>query len=148
MYDRILAAIDLTPNENAVLHHAEQMARAVGSTVHLLHVARTHLIPGDIVAGAGLGVPSGEDDVDPRDREMIDAALAQLEAAGVTATGEVRYATEHDIADVILERAKDLDADLLILGETLHSGVAKLFRASIADDVVHRHAAFPILLVP
>jgi nucleotide-binding universal stress UspA family protein len=148
MYERILAAIDLTPNENAVLQHAEHMARAFGATVHLLHVARTHLIPGDIVAGAGLGVPSGDDDVDPDDREMMDVALARLAASGVTATGEVLYGLERDIADTILHRAKDLEVSLLVIGEPSHGGVAGIFRARIADEVVRRHTAIPILLVP
>jgi len=148
MYDRILTAVDLTPNENAVLRHTQELARLAGATVHLLHVARTHIIPGDIVAGAGLGVVSGEDDIDPRDRDMIDDAVAQLAAAGVDATGEVLYASEHDTAAAIVEHAKNLDVDLVVLGETLHRGMTRFFRASIVDGVVHRHPAFPILLVP
>jgi nucleotide-binding universal stress UspA family protein len=148
MYARILAAIDLTPNESAVLHHAMQLARLAGSAVHLLHVAPMHFMPGDVFVGKGLGVVSADDDIDPRDREMINDAVAELAAAGVAATAEVLYATEHDIADVIVDRAKELDASLIVLGETLHRGATKLFRAAIADEVIHRHPTCPVLLVP
>jgi nucleotide-binding universal stress UspA family protein len=52
MYKKILAAIDLTPNENAVLEHTRQLARLVSATVHLLHVAPLHHIPGEIIGAA------------------------------------------------------------------------------------------------
>jgi len=148
MYKKILAAIDLTPNENAVLDHTRQLAQLTSATVHLLHVAPLHHIPGDLVAGTGLGVVSGEDDIAPDDRQMIREAEEHLTSGGITARGEVLAATEHDIADVILRRAKELDVDLIVLGETLHRGPSKLFRASVADQVIHHHPPCAILLIP
>jgi nucleotide-binding universal stress UspA family protein len=145
MYERILAAIDLTPNENDVLSHTQQIAKLTGAAVLLLHIAPLHIVPGDITGGAGLGAVSG---VDPRDLTLIDEAVAQLTTAGIPAKGEMLSGTEHDIADVIVRRAKEFDAKLVILGETLHRGASKLFRTSVVDDVVHAHPECPILLVP
>jgi nucleotide-binding universal stress UspA family protein len=149
MYKKILAAIDLTPNENAVLDHTRELAHLASATVHLLHIAPLHHIPGEIIGGGRLGVVSGEDDIAPDDRRMIREAVAHVTSAkGVTATGEVLAATEHDIADVILRRARELRAELIVLGETLHRGPSKLFRASVADQVIHHHPPCAVLLVP
>ena len=81
----------------------------------MLHVARAHIVPGDIIGGSGLGVLSAEDDVEAVDRQAVQQLVDSLAAAGVEAHGEIVSATEHDIADVILQRAKELDVDLIVL---------------------------------
>ena len=57
------------------------------------------------------------------------SAIDQLSAAGIEAHGEMVSATEHDVAEVILQRAKELDVDLIVLGYQHHRGRA-LSRAS------------------
>ncbi len=143
MYKRILAAIDATPNEAEVLAQTIQLARLTGATVQVLHVALDHIGTGDILGGS-----AATDDVDPREVNVVQDALAQLREAGVTAEGELLSATEHDIAAAIVERAKTLDVQLIVLGRTLHRGVSKLFRASVAEQVIHEHPSASILLVP
>ena len=58
-------------------------------------------------------------------RPWIDKAVQQLidqlSAAGIDAHGELVSATEHDVAEVILQRAKELDVDLLVLGHQHHA---------------------------
>jgi nucleotide-binding universal stress UspA family protein len=143
MYQRILAAIDATPNEAGVLAQTIQLARLTGAAVHVLHVALDHIGTGDILGGS-----AAADDVDPREVTVVQDALVQLRKAGVTAEGELVTAPEHDIAAAIVERAKTLDVQLIVLGSTLHRGASRLFRASVADQVIHQHPSAPILLVP
>ena len=102
MYQRILAAIDATPNEAGVLAQTIQLARLTGAAVHVLHVALDHIGTGDILGGS-----AAADDVDPREVTVVQDALAQLREAGVTAEGELVTAPEHDIAAAIVERARD-----------------------------------------
>ena len=56
MYDRILVAIDASPDdENRSAMQAHRADRQDdGATVHVLHVARGHIVPGDITGGSGL----------------------------------------------------------------------------------------------
>ena len=50
VYSRILVAIDASPDSpDDSLRRTTQFARMTGGTVHLLHVARAHTIPTDIV---------------------------------------------------------------------------------------------------
>lgn len=148
MYSRILVAIDATPSEEnrSAQTRAEQMGRMTGATVYILHVARGHIVPGDITGGAGLGVRSADDDVESADRNAVQALVDRLSAAGIEAHGEIVSATKHDVARAILQRAQELDVDLLVLGHQHHRGAANVFRSSVADWIIHHHPPFSILL--
>jgi nucleotide-binding universal stress UspA family protein len=148
MYKRILLAIDATPTDEnkSALKRTEQIGLLTGGTVHVLHVARSHIVAGDITGGAGLGVRSAADDVEVVDRQVVQAFVDHLCAVGIDAHGEIVSATEHDIADVILQRAKELDVDLLVLGHQHHRGAGNVFRSSVAEQVIHQHPPISILL--
>lgn len=141
MYDRILVAIDASPDSpDDSLNRTVQFARMTGGSVHLLHVARGHIIPTDISAGSGLGVRSAEDDVDVRERQVVQNAVDTLAAAGIDVHGEMVEATEHDAADVIVQRARELDADIIVLGYQHHRG------STVAEHVIRQQPQCSILL--
>jgi nucleotide-binding universal stress UspA family protein len=141
MYERILVAIDASPDSpDDSLNRTAHFAQMTGGTVYLLHVARGHIIPTDITAGSGLGVRSAEDDVDVRERQVVQDAVDQLAAAGVDVHGEMIQATEHDAAEVIVQRAKELDVDIIVLGYQHYRGSA------VAEHVIRRQPHCSILL--
>ena len=141
MYDRILVAIDASPDSpDDSLNRTTQFAKMTGGSVHLLHVARGHIIPTDISAGSGFGVRSAEDDVDVRERQIVQDAVDQLAAAGIDVHGEMIEATEHDAADVIIQRAKELDVDIIVLGYNHHRG------STVAEHVIRQQPHCSILL--
>ena len=142
MYDRILVAIDASPDSpDDSLDRTTQFAKMTGGTVHLLHVARGHIIPTDISAGSHFGVRSAEDDVDVRERQVVQDAVDQLAAAGIDVHGEMIEATEHDAANVIVQRAKELDTDIIVLGYNHHRG------STVAEHVIRQQPHCSILLV-
>ena len=141
MYDRILVAVDVSPDSpDSFLERTAQFAKMTGGTVHLLHVARGHVVAYDINAGSGLGVLVGEDDVAADERRTVQDAVDQVAAAGVPVHGELVNATEHDIADIILQRADELGADIIVLGHPHHRG------STVAEQVIRRHPACAVLL--
>jgi nucleotide-binding universal stress UspA family protein len=143
MYERILVAIDAHPTEQNVsaIQRTEQIGTLTGATVHVLHMARGHIVPKDITGGsARLGVWAAEDDPEDADRAAVQQLVDRLCAAGVDAHGEMVTATEHDAADVILQRARELDVDLLVLGHQHHRG------SRTAERVIHQHPPYSILL--
>jgi nucleotide-binding universal stress UspA family protein len=147
MYHRILVAVDTTPSENnPALQRTEQFARMAGATVYLLHVTRGHIVPWDITGGSSHAVVSAEDDAESRDRQVVQQAVDHLAAAGIEAHGELVSATEHDVAEVILQRAKEHDVDLVVLGHEHHRGAGHGFRTSVAEQVIHQHPPYSILL--
>ena len=148
MYKRILLAIDATPTDEnrSALKRTEQIGLLTGGTVYVLHVARSHIVPGDITGGSGLGVRSAADDVEVVDRKAVQELVDRLAAAGIDAHGEMVSATDHDVADVILQRAKELDVELLVLGHQHHRGTGGVFRSSVAEQIIHQHPPISILL--
>ena len=65
---------------------------------------------------------SAEDAVHLRERQVVQDAVDQLAAAGIDVHGEIIEATEHDVADIIVQRAKELDVDIIVLGYQHHRG--------------------------
>lgn len=141
MYNRMLIAIDASPDSpDDSLARTIQFATMSGATVYLLHVARGHLVPRDISAGARLGVTTVEDDVDVRERQVVQDAVDRIAAAGIEVHSEMIEATEHDAADVIVQRAKELDVDLIVLGYQYYRG------STVAEHVVRQQPHCSILL--
>ena len=141
MYDRILVAFDVSPDSpDDFLERTTRFATMTGGTVYLLHIGRGHVVVYDINAGSGLGVLDGEEDVAAGEQKMGQAAVDQLAAAGVTVHGEFIKATEHDVADIILQRANELSADIIILGHPHHRG------STVAEQVIRRHPTCSVLL--
>jgi nucleotide-binding universal stress UspA family protein len=141
LYDRILVAVAVSPDSpGTFLERTTQFAQMTGGTVHLLHVARGHVVAYDINAGSGLGVLVGEDDVAADERRIVQDAVDQLAAAGVPVHGELINATEHDIADIILQRANELSADIIVLGHPHSRG------STVAEQVIRRHPTCAVLL--
>lgn len=104
------------------------------------YVARGHIIPTDISAGSAFGVRSAENDVDVRERQVVQNAVDQLAAAGIDVHGEMIEATEHDAADIIVQRAKELDVDIIVLGYQHHRG------SVVAEHVIRQRPHCSILL--
>ena len=100
----------------------DPFAKMSGGTVHLLHVARGHVVASDINAGSGLGVLAGEDDVDVHEREIVQRAVDEMAKAGIPVHGELVNATEHDAAGVIVQRARELQVDLIVFGYQHYRG--------------------------
>ena len=151
MYKKILVALDATHPEElkTALEQISQIGLLTRGTVYVLHVARSHIVLGDITAGAGLGVRSADDDVEleVENLKAVQYLVDRLADAGVDAHGEIASATEHDIASVILQRAKELEVDLLVLEYQHHREGGYVFRHSVAEQVIHQHPPFSILLV-
>jgi nucleotide-binding universal stress UspA family protein len=141
MYNRLLVAVDASADSpDDSLNRTTEFAKMTGGTVHLLHVARGHIIPTDISAGAAFGVRSPEDDVNLSERQIVQNAVDQLAANGVVVHGELIEATEHDVAEVIVQRAKELDVDIIVLGYQHHR------ESVVAQHVIRRRPHCSILL--
>src|SRR4051794_20867209 len=120
MYDRILVAIEA--DYEFALERTRRLGEWTKATVYLLHVARTHVMPGDILGGQSELSVSAEEDTEAWERDVLQQAVDKLAAAGLDVHGELISATEHDVADVILQRGRDLNVDLIVLGHQHHRG--------------------------
>ena len=130
---RILVPLDLSPLGEAKLPVAEAQARAFGAELILLHV-----LPPEAVDRTG-AVSSEE----ARARTYLDTVVARMRGDGVAAQPIIRIGPA---AATIVEEAREVGANLIVLGASVRAGLPRAFLGSVADEVV-RLAPCPVLLV-
>jgi nucleotide-binding universal stress UspA family protein len=80
-------------------------------------------------------------------QQLIDRYVAQLAAAGVPATGEVRRERENGMGDTLIDVARGHQAGLIVVGTRGRSNVKSMLLGSVAHDVVCK-STLPVLVVP
>lgn len=139
----ILVPVDFSPVTASVIALAAQLAQAFGSAVWLLHVAA----PDPDFGGYGMGPNSVRDRValELRDvhRQLQDHSQA-LRGRGIDATA---LQVQGSIPETILQEAKRLGADLIVLGSHGHGALHRALLGSVSEGVLH-HASCPVVILP
>jgi universal stress protein A len=143
LMNSVLVATDFSETSAAALLYGRDLARAFGARLHVLHVADAisatageEFFPGDIEALQA--------DVMKRAAERLDTLLTDHDLTMLRATPVVR-ASGH-VADAIVDYAKDIHVDVIVVGTHGRGGVSHLFMGSVAEHVV-RKAPCPVLVV-
>lgn len=138
-FKRILVPHDFSDDAAAALDWAIELAGQLGAELHLLHAYR---LPLEMFSPYGVPVP---DSVMPEIREAARRRLkelkARVEAAGLTGQIHLR---EGPPADAIVEAARELCADLIVMGTRGRTGLAHVVLGSVAQRTV-RSAPCPVL---
>ncbi|MHB0776097.1 universal stress protein [Halomonas sp. WWR20] len=135
MYKTLLIPIDGSENSHKALKVASQLAKPSHAKLYLLHVSET-LPAGDVV---GLGVGATQYIGSPEEerqtgRLTLDEAV---HAAGLEGS-ETHYLTRQGRpANVIVEEAKALDADAIVMGSRGLSDLKGLAVGSVSHKVNH-----------
>ena len=134
MYKSILVPIDLAHRDVG----QAMIKRAVALSDENAKVTLLHVI-GDIPAYAQSYLPEGQLQENLEETRKTLAALAQT--SGIEADAIVRYG---NASPVILDEAKDIGADLIIIASH-HPGIKDYLMGSTASRVV-RHADCSVLI--
>jgi len=138
----ILVPTDFSPGAEAALDWARSLGAAFQAEVILLHVA-------DLSIAALAGFPStlamvpAAGELLDRIRIEADEEMARLVARTPGARGVVREGTPRS---VILDVARELGAQLIVMGTHGRTGLTHVFFGSVAEHVV-RHSRVPVLTV-
>jgi nucleotide-binding universal stress UspA family protein len=141
MYKNILAAVDGTIHGTAVLDAVASLAKLTGASVHVIHIRPLQVLGG---AFAPSTVVSAEEDADGQ--RVVDEALTRLRGDGVTAEGEVDDGLREELADILVQRARELGSDLIAVGPGHYSGISALLHPSVSRGVA-KTAPASVLLV-
>lgn len=154
MAENILVPLDGSELANAVLPYAQEIAKALGWSVIVLRVVSGHPGPHPRPGSAPIEAPLDEETA-PRigyaafqqeEAAAMDALaspVVRLREAGVAAEPEVGVG---DARDVIVERAGEQDVALVAMASHGRTGLARIFRGSVAAAVVDRSPR-PVLVV-
>jgi universal stress protein A len=131
----ILHPTDFSDRSGNALALAQALARDYGARLVILHVA--HTVP--VFAGEGMVPVSPE--------EIRAEAEEQLRALRVADDQRVERRLEMgDAVTEILRVARELPADLIVMGTHGRTGLGRLLMGSVAEQVVRR-ASCPVLTV-
>ena len=137
----ILVPTDLSVGAEEALDYACELARQFGATVHLLNVIS---IPALGVPELGVAMASTVIDSIIKDNEQALHALAAKKCLQAS-IGQILLRTG-DARDVINNAAKELHADLIVMGTHGRRGVSRALLGSVTETVV-RTAPCPVLTV-
>jgi nucleotide-binding universal stress UspA family protein len=80
-------------------------------------------------------------------QQLVDRYVAQLAAAGVPATSEVRREQGNGMDGTLIDAANSHQAGLIVVGTRGRSNVKSMLLGSVAHDVVCK-STLPVLVVP
>jgi nucleotide-binding universal stress UspA family protein len=138
--NRILTPVDLSDSSRHVTAHALLMARWYNAAITALHVCNPIAVPSTDFGLAGTTAASFENE--------DDIAAQILRGFGSVQAGQVDVLIEHGpVANCILDRARSLAADLIVMGTHGAGGFEHLVLGSVAEKVL-RKAPCPVMTVP
>ena len=137
----ILVPTDLSDGAEEALDYACELARQFGATVHLINVIG---IPVLGVPELGVALTSTVIDTMVRDNQTALEQLADRKR-NLAPIGQILLRTG-DARDVINQAAKEVGADLIVMGTHGRRGVTRALLGSVTETVV-RTAPCPVLTV-
>ncbi|BAH39801.1 MAG TPA: universal stress protein [Gemmatimonas aurantiaca] len=146
MYRTILVPHDGSAPSARTLPLAAAIARHTGAAVHvaIVHDPSTYIpfVPGEVA------IPVFDQELvathRQHDQKLLDGAVEQLRALGVTASGALLEGT---VVEALVEYAQQAAVDMTIMGTHGRSGFERMRLGSIATAFLTR-ATMPVLLVP
>jgi nucleotide-binding universal stress UspA family protein len=141
---RLLCATDLSAASRPAWEQAQQLGTLFGAEVLLLHVLPAAAVPTTVYFPWTL-VEELREAGERQARERPDALLSGSSDSGVKT--RVRVESGMPVARMILEVAREEEADLIVMGTHGHTGLGRVLLGSVADRVV-RLAPCPVVTVP
>ena len=141
MYKKILVPLDGSPLAEAVLPHAEALAKSEGAEIVLMRVAVTparYIFAHNPAEGNNI-----IHIIEKETEDCMKAEVAKLQDEGVKVTGITR---EGAASEMILEAAEDTHADMIAMATHGYSGVQRWLMGSVADRVVP-YSHIPVMLI-
>jgi nucleotide-binding universal stress UspA family protein len=141
---RILVPMDFSAHSDVALRYATTLASRFGATVELLHVVEDPFVSGAWGFEAYLpNLAEVQEQLVAEAENRLAECRATVSGQGVPAVATVRTGR---IASTIVEYAKGLEADLIVMGTHGRTGFTHLVMGSVAERVV-RMAPCPVLTV-
>jgi nucleotide-binding universal stress UspA family protein len=146
MYKRILVATDGSELSQKAVTNAASLAAVCKAELVVVKIVPRY--PQTYFEGAMSLTESDAQRIEAQwakdSQAVVDAAVQQAGAAGVTATGKV---VKSDIvSDAIIKAAKDEHADLIVMSSHGRKGISRLLLGSETQQVL-THSEIPVLVL-
>lgn len=141
----LLFPTDFSSDNAAALSWARLFARKTGATITLLHVFQP-MIPDSTlptIGDPGMGVAASQE-IEEISRQRLTELAAELQEQGLSVRTDWRLGSADD---EILEVARTMPADLIVMGRSELSSFFDRLTGSAVTDVANE-AVCPVLIVP
>lgn len=144
MTQKILVPVDLSEFNKKVVSIAIAQAKLVpDSEIHLIHVVTLDI--GVIVSETGFTyLPELQENALKEETEEVEELKKLIENDGLRCHLIVKQGIP---SDVIIQEAKDLNIDLIVIGSLGHHFLYNMFIGSVATEVIKK-SPVPVLVVP
>jgi nucleotide-binding universal stress UspA family protein len=140
--ERIVVGVDGSPGSDAALEWAINEAGSAGAEIIAVHVVEP--ISGPAPAPTPSAIPLRHPASSNGRTIAAEACYERLRTSGVAY--RVLAVRGHPATEIL--RAADLEhADLIVVGNGLHSTMTEIFLGSVAHELTH-HARRPLVIVP
>ena len=138
MFGTIVWATDGSESADRALPYAKELAGRGDGRLVVVHSK-------EMLVGRAGGYPvqADEDEVETK----IERQIAQLREEGVDASFELVSGSVSHAAHMIAEAAREVGADLIVVGTRGHTAIAGLLLGSVTQRLLHI-APCPVLSVP
>lgn len=139
----VLAAVDFSSLTESVIEHAAEISRALGASLHLLHVEA----PEPDFVGYGPGPQTVRDSVSEKigvHHEKLGAIRDALATSGLDAHAHI---WQGRTVEKILEEADRQNATLIVIGSHGHGALRNLLLGSVSEGII-RESTRPVLVIP
>jgi nucleotide-binding universal stress UspA family protein len=136
----VVVGTDGSPNAEAAVHEAERIAKAEGAVLHMVTA-----YPDVPVYTEGIASSAKTDRIDLREvaEGVASRAAGDCKARGLDV---MTHAREGDAAHVILDVAREHDADLIVIGARGLTGLRRFLLGSVSSKLAH-HSECSLLIV-
>lgn len=138
MFTKIIWATDGSEAADEALPYAKALAKEYGRVLFVVHCQ-------EFLRGRAGGYPvfADEDELQVKIRKQVD----EVRAEGIAATLNLVNGAAPGAARMIANVARNVDADLIVVGTRGHSAIAGLVLGSVTQQLLHI-APCPVLAVP
>lgn len=147
LYQRILVPVDGSTPAGKSLKQALKLAGDQKASIKLITVVDEAI--GDYMGGelAWIDPQTLRDNLVAGARKVLDAALEEAKAEGLTVESELIESPEGRVGRAILKAAEDWGADLLVIATHGRHGLSRLLLGSTTETLL-RKGSLPMLVVP
>ena len=139
----ILVAIDLSNASQKILDKAKTLAIALPAKVCLLHVIEGE--PDFLDDEPDLQSSSDQSQQEfSQEHKYLQKEVDGLRQSGIETKGLL---SQGSVVDVILQKSKQLEIDIIIVGTHGHGGVHHMIFGSVSEGVL-RNTSCPVLVIP
>ena len=149
---KILIALDYNPTAQKVAEVGFSLAKSMNAEITLLHVINDPVFYSTSGYSPIMGF-NGYVDMSPMQLDSIDGlkhASLQFLDKSKQHLGDKTIKTmvkDGDFADSILATAKELHADIIVIGSHSRKWLENILMGSVTENVLH-HTSIPLLIVP